>query len=49
MLLSLAQVLLDSDADLAIGDFGIATRMVQREPGEARRPTAEPRRSRARP
>jgi hypothetical protein len=34
VLLSSPKVLLNTDSDLAVGEFGIATRMVQPEPGE---------------
>ena len=35
VLLSAPQIVMNTDADLEIGEFGIATRMVQPEPGEA--------------
>jgi Protein of unknown function (DUF3662)/Inner membrane component of T3SS, cytoplasmic domain len=35
VLLSSPKVLMNTDADLEVGEFGIATRMVQPEPGEA--------------
>jgi len=35
VLLSSPKVLMNSDSDLDVGEFGIATRMVQPEPGEA--------------
>ena len=35
VLLSSPKVLMNTDSDLAVGEFGIATRMVQPEPGEA--------------
>jgi hypothetical protein len=35
VLLSSPNVLMNEDADLAVGEFGIATRMVQPEPGQA--------------
>jgi hypothetical protein len=35
VLLSSPQVLMNEDSDLAVGEFGIATRMVQPEPGQA--------------
>ena len=43
VLLSAPQIVMNTDADLAIGEFGIATRMVQPEPGqEPPVPEAEP-------
>jgi hypothetical protein len=39
VLLSSPKILMNSDSDLEVGEFGIATRMVQPEPGEAK---AEP-------
>ena len=43
VLLSAPQIVMNTDADLEIGEFGIATRMVQPEPGEAPPvPEAEP-------
>ena len=44
VLLSSPKVLLNTDSDLAVGEFGIATRMVQPEPGEApaEQPVHEP-------
>ncbi len=41
-LLSTPRVLLETDEDLAIGEFGIATRMVQRQRPEASAPPAAP-------
>jgi hypothetical protein len=38
VLLSSPTVALNTDADLEVGEFGIATRMVQPEPGEAEEP-----------
>ena len=35
VLLSAPKVLMNTDSDLAVGEFGIATRMVQPEPGQA--------------
>jgi hypothetical protein len=40
VLLSSPKVLINEDSDLAVGEFGIATRMVQPEPGQA--PEDEP-------
>jgi hypothetical protein len=40
VLLSSPSVLMNTDSDLEVGEFGIATRMVQPEPGEG--PDAEP-------
>ena len=48
-LLSPPTVSMETDADLSIGEFGIATRMVQREPRKRRRTNRSPRRSLARP
>ena len=43
VLLSAPQIVMNTDADLEIGEFGIATRMVQPEPGQAPPvPEAEP-------
>src|SRR4030095_8545619 len=39
VLLSPPKILMNTDSDLEVGEFGIATRMVQPEPGEAQ---AEP-------
>ena len=51
VLLSPPKVLMNTDSDLEVGEFGIATRMVQPEPGEAQdRPSRfQPRRRRERP
>src|SRR5438128_5402197 len=43
VLLSAPSILMNTDADLEVGEFGIATRMVQPEPGaERREAVAEP-------
>jgi hypothetical protein len=41
VLLSSPKVAMNTDADLDVGEFGIATRMVQPEPGEAQEPAPE--------
>jgi Protein of unknown function (DUF3662)/FHA domain len=41
VLLSAPKVAMNSDEDLEVGEFGIATRMVQPEPGEAEAPAPE--------
>jgi Protein of unknown function (DUF3662)/FHA domain len=41
VLLSSPKVAMNTDADLEVGEFGIATRMVQPEPGEAQEPAPE--------
>jgi Protein of unknown function (DUF3662)/FHA domain len=41
VLLSAPKVAMNSDEDLDVGEFGIATRMVQPEPGEAAAPAPE--------
>ena len=41
VLLSSPKVVMNTDADLDVGEFGIATRMVQPEPGEAEEPAPE--------
>jgi Protein of unknown function (DUF3662)/FHA domain len=41
VLLSTPKVAMNTDEDLEVGEFGIATRMVQPEPGEAPPPEAE--------
>jgi Protein of unknown function (DUF3662)/FHA domain len=42
VLLSAPRVAMHTDADLDVGEFGIATRMVQPEPGELQEPMPEP-------